>query len=59
VTHETLAVFLAIVAALIIAGLAWIVYLTRDIGAHGEGRGGHSLALEGENTRASLPSRER
>jgi len=32
VSHETLAVFLAVVAVLIIAGFARIDYLTRDIG---------------------------
>ena len=32
VSHETLAVFLAVVAVLIIAGFARIAYLTRDIG---------------------------
>jgi hypothetical protein len=58
VTHETLAVFLAVGAVLIIAGFARMVYLTRDIGRMVKTVAG-MFYQEAENTRASLPSRER
>ena len=53
-----LAVFLAIVAVLLIAGFAWMVYLTRDIGRMVKAVAG-MVYPEAEKTRASLPTRER
>ena len=53
-----LAVFLAIVAVLIIATFAWMVYLTRDIGRMVKAVAG-MVYQEAEKTRASLPTRER
>ena len=57
-THEMLAVFLAVVAVLIIAGFAWMVYLTRDIGRMVKAVAG-MVYQEAEKTRASLSPRER
>jgi hypothetical protein len=53
-----LAVFLAVVAILIIATFAWTVYLTRDVGRMVKAVAG-MVYQEAEKTRASLPSRER
>jgi hypothetical protein len=58
VTHEMLAVFLAVVAILIIATFAWTVYLTRDVGRMVKAVAG-MVYQEAKKTRASLPSRER
>ena len=57
-THEMLAVFLAVVAVLIIATFAWMVYLTRDIGRMVKAVAG-MVYQEAEKTRASLSTRER
>lgn len=57
-THEMLAIFLAVVAVLIIAGFVRIAYLTRDIGRMVKAVAG-MVYQEAEKTRASLPSRER
>jgi hypothetical protein len=58
VNHEMLAVLLAIVAVLIIAGIAWMAYLTRDISRMVKAVAG-LVYQEAEKTRASLPSRDR
>ena len=57
-THEMLAIFLAVVAVLIIAGFVRIAYLTRDIGRMVKAVVG-MVYQEAEKTRASLPTRER
>ena len=57
-THEMLAIFLAVVAVLIIAGFVRIAYLTRDIGRMVKAVAG-MVYQEAEKTRASLPTRER
>ena len=57
-THEMLAVFLAVVAVLIIATFAWMVYLTRDIGRMVKAVVG-MVFQEAEKTRASLSPRQR
>lgn len=57
-THEMLAIFLGIVAVLIIAGFAWMVYLTRDIGRMVKAVAG-MVYQEAEKTRARLPMPER
>jgi hypothetical protein len=53
-----LAIFLGIVAVLIIAGFAWMVYLTRDIGRMVKAVAG-MVYQEAEKTRARLPMPER
>ena len=58
VTHEMLAIFLAVVAVLIIAGFAWMVYLTRDIGRMVKAVAG-MVYQEAEKARARLPTPER
>ena len=57
-THEMLAIFLAVVAVLIIAGFVRMAYLTRDIGRMVKAVAA-MVYQEAEKTRASLPKRER
>jgi hypothetical protein len=58
VRHELLAVFLGVVAVLILATFAWTVYLTRDLGRMVKAVAG-MVYQEAEKARASLSPRER